>query len=566
MFVAFGISLVFVFVRQMTTNAGVYIIAHSADFVILFLLWIHLLLPLKTEKYAGKYFQQYRISIILLAVFSAFFIIVKVLQFLKITSYDFVLVFEMIKMALLSVFVFMKIKQLSQLTRKIILNPAQTLMISFLLVIFVGMMLLMLPTSTATHRLSFIEALFTATSAVCVTGLTIIDVGTRLNMAGQFILAVLIQIGGLGFMVLSFFGIMTLHKKISVEDKMTVSYVLSEDDMSGLLKTLRVIISSTFAIEAVAAFFLFFGFARHFGYGFKAMQFAAFHSVSAFCNAGFALFSDSLESFTADPLLGIIVPVTIILGGISFGVINELTKKAKTAAGNIFQNRKRNSQPLSLNTRVVLASSGILLLVSFVFIYFLEHTNTMKDFSLGKQYLATFFQAVTLRTAGFSTVSFAGMRNASLFFMIFMMFIGGASGSTAGGVKVNTIATVFAFFKSFLRQEKQTRINNMYIAFHQVEKAFLILGFGLASIFSGAFLLTLTETIPFLPLFFEVVSAFATVGLSAGVTGELSLAGQYIIIVLMFIGRVGPLTILTAASKKRSEYTIEYPYGNLALG
>ncbi|WP_252722297.1 potassium transporter TrkG [Treponema medium] len=206
------------------------------------------------------------------------------------------------------------------------------------------------------------------------------------------------------------------------------------------------------------------------------------------------------------------------------------------------------------------------LFISFAAFYLLEHTHAMKDFSLHEQYLGAFFQAVTLRTAGFSTVSFASLTNATLLLMIFVMFVGGASGSTAGGIKLNTVAVVFAFFRSFLKNDRTVIIKKMSIPDEQVKKAFLILGFGLTIVSAAIFVLTVTESLPFLPMAFETVSAFATVGLSTGLTAQFSIAGKLILIFLMFIGRVGPLTILNAAGKKEHSDIVEYPYGAVLIG
>ena len=224
-------------------------------------------------------------------------------------------------------------------------------------------------------------------------------------------------------------------------------------------------------------------------------------------------------------------------------------------------------QPIrSMNTRVVLSVSAVLVFTGFCGFYLLEHQGVMADHSLGEQYLGAFFQSVTLRTAGFNSVSFAGLRDATLLFMILFMFIGGASGSTAGGIKVNSLAAIGAFFMSFIRQEKTPRIGTYSVSSEKTGRAFLILFFGMSSVLVGTFVLSLTEDAPFLSLLFEAVSAFGTVGLSTGVTPGLSPIGKALIIVLMFIGRLGPLTILTAASKKNLQGQIEYPQGDLAIG
>ena len=451
-------------------------------------------------------------------------------------------------------------------TERIMLNPAGTLLISFFMVIITGAFLLMLPAATPdAGHLDFLTALFTATSAVCVTGLSIIDVATELTTVGKVILVLLIQIGGLGIMVFSFFGMLAFRRKLSIAEKLTVSYMVSEDDMSGLFKALRVIVGSTFLVEAVSAGFLFLGFSRTMGASAKTLGFAAFHAVSAFCNAGFALFSNNLESFIGDPIISLTISFTIILGGIGFAVMYDTARKIKTETCNAFK-KKKTTFFLPLNTQIVLIMTAGILFISFAAFYLLEHTHAMKNFSLCEQYLGAFFQAVTLRTAGFSTVSFASLTNATLLMMIFVMFAGGASGSTAGGIKLNTVAVVFAFFRSFLKNDRTVVIKKMSIPDEQVKKAFLILGFGLTIVSAAIFVLTVTESLPFLPMAFETVSAFATVGLSTGITAQFSVAGKLILIFLMFIGRVGPLTILTAAGKKEGSDTVEYPYGAISIG
>lgn len=566
-FFTFALSLFTLFLHRFYDERFVRIIIHLTDLLIFIFILAETFLPAKEEKYIRKYFQKNAVSCILTLIFCTVFVYLKLKIIFVNNPQELNLIFSLFKNIFLAAKVIQKIKQNSGLTKKLISNPARTLIISFLMVIIIGCFLLMLPAASAKQRpLDFLTALFTAASAVCVTGLSTIDISTELSVIGKFILISLIQIGGLGIMVFSFFGMLAFRKKLSVADKITVSYMVSEDDMSGLFKALRVIIFSTFLIETISALFLFIAFSKKIGFGIKALGFSFFHSVSAFCNAGFALFSNNLESFTADSLINFTIGFTIILGGISFAVIYDITGKMTSILKNIFFKKKTAPYFLSFNAKIILTMTLILLLISFILFYLLEHTNTMKDFCLGKQYLAAFFQAVTLRTAGFSTISFSSLRNSTLLFMIFIMFIGGASGSTAGGIKLSTVAVVTAFFKSFLQNTDAVVIKKMTIPEEQVKKSFLIFGFGLCVIFTGIFLLTVTEDIPFLPIAFETVSAFATVGLSTGITGLLSSAGKVVIICLMFIGRVGPLTILTAAGKKRRDNAIEYPYGNIAVG
>jgi trk system potassium uptake protein TrkH len=289
--------------------------------------------------------------------------------------------------------------------------------------------------------------------------------------------------------------------------------------------------------------------------------------VSAFCNAGFSLFSDSLEGFRADPLVLGTTALLIILGGLGFGVITNLrTSLAPLLRHPVSRRRRGGPVPLSLNSRVVLGATGILILTGVFFIYLLEHGNAMKTYGLPEQYLSALFQSVTLRTAGFNSLPFGALRDSTLLVMILYMFIGAGSGGTAGGIKVGSLAVILSSLRSFLRGGRGPTLGKTVIAHDAVTRAFLILIFGLGAVFSGTLLLTLTETAAFLPLLFEAVSAFGTVGLSTGITGSLSLSGKLIIIVLMYLGRLGPLTILTAASTASEGGGVSFPRGDIAIG
>jgi trk system potassium uptake protein TrkH len=258
--------------------------------------------------------------------------------------------------------------------------------------------------------------------------------------------------------------------------------------------------------------------------------------------------------------------VLIVAGGISFGVIKDLRSWLRSTLGRMTGRGSTKMLVVSQNSRVVLSLTALLLLSGFIGFYLLEHEGVMAGYGLGEQYLGALFQSVTLRTAGFNSVPFGTLRDGTLIFMILFMFVGGASGSTAGGIKINTLAAMAAFLRSFLRQEKSARIGNSAVANEKVGRAFLILIFGLCAVLAGVFILSLTEDAPFINLLFESVSAFGTVGLSTGVTPDLSAVGKSTVILLMFLGRLGPLTILTAASSKEPQGQVEYPQGDLAIG
>lgn len=462
--------------------------------------------------------------------------------------------------------VFRRFNKLSSFFEGISLKPAQTILLSFLFLILTGAILLLLPfTTTDGNQLSFLDALFTATSAVCVTGLIVVDTATTFTFWGKLIILLLIQGGGIGIMILSYFTIFSLKKKVSLEEKIVLSYMLNEEDMSHLAKSIRTIIYTSLIIEALGTVILYFPFSKS-GKDFGQTVFLSiFHAVSAFCNAGFSLFSDSLEQFKDNITVNMVIAALIILGGLSFAVINNLKDRIKYRINRQFRG-KASYIKLQVNTKVVLIITAVLLLLGTLFIYGLEHSASLKEYSLGKQYLMAFFQSVTLRTAGFNTIPFARLTTTTLFIMTAFMFIGAAAGSTAGGIKLNNAAVIGAYIKSFLTNSNSVVIFNHSIPKEKVLKSMLILLFGLTSVITGAAILTFSENAPLRDIIFETVSAFGTVGLSTGLTGNLTETGKITISILMFMGRLGPLTILAAASRRKHKTYIQYPVGNISIG
>jgi trk system potassium uptake protein TrkH len=474
--------------------------------------------------------------------------------------------------------VFTRIRKLSSFISSVITQPAQTIVLSFVLVIAVGTLVLMMPFVTNDGAgLAFVEALFTATSAVCVTGLIVVDTATVLTVGGQIVVLVLIQIGGLGIMILSFFTIYVFRRSVSVENKLLISYMLSEKNLNSLAGALKRIIGITFAIELAGAVLLLPLFADEAGSLGEGLFFAVFHAVSAFCNAGFALFSDSLVGFANRPAINAVIAALIIAGGLSFAVVSD----ALGAVGHTLREwgrriedlvrRRRYPRPnarytLSVNSRAVLLTSGSLLLAGLILFYAIEHGRSLSDQPTGTQYLVSAFQSVTLRTAGFNTVDLGGLANTSYLAMMAIMFIGGASGSTAGGIKVNTVAVIVGYLRSLRRGEEQTVLFKHSIPAGQVATAFTVLVFGVVAVCLAAAVLALTEPFALVDILFESVSAFATVGLSTGITGGLSIAGRLVIIGLMFIGRLGPLTLFSALSARARKTGVLYPSADLSVG
>ncbi len=463
---------------------------------------------------------------------------------------------------------FSRLRHLSSFFESIATQPAQTILFSFQMVILAGTLLLLLPFATTVKGgIPFIDALFTATSAVCVTGLIVVDTPTAFTLWGQLIILVLIQIGALGIMIVSYFTLFSIRQKVSVQDKLLLSYMLSEQNMSALSKRVKTIIYSTFAIEAAGALVLAIGFHSTTTNWHSTLLYSVFHSVSAFCNAGFALFSDSLEGFADNSVVTLALAVLIILGGISFAVLTDFYSILGSRIKALFRptNRVKVKRQVSLNTYVVIVATPVLLIGGMLLFYGLEHTNTLAELPVGRQYLAAFFQSVTLRTAGFNTIPIGALHRVTLLSLIPFMFIGAATGSTAGGIKINNVAVMYAYLKSLVQGQDSILLRGYSLSRSQVNKAFLVLFFGILALSLSTIVLSASETAPLENLLFEAVSAFGTVGLSTGITGDLSLTGKIVIILLMFIGRLGPLTILAAASQPEKSVQVAYPRGNILL-
>ncbi len=462
---------------------------------------------------------------------------------------------------------FSRISRFPSLFEEITLRPAQTILLSFLSVIAAGTVLLMMPFTAASGKgLTLLNAFFTSTSAVCVTGLAVVDTASAFTLWGKLIILILIQTGGIGIMILSYFTIFSLKKRVSIEEKAVLSYMLNEDDMAHISRNIKTIIHTTFMIEAAGAVILTVPFMKS-GMTFpSALSYSLFHSVSAFCNAGFSLFSDSLERFKNSITVNMTISLLIISGGLSFAVLTNVRDKTVWKIRRLIHKPGNGYVKLNVNSKVVLTSTAILLVLGTFFVYGLEHSASLSDYPMGNQYLAAFFQSVTLRTAGFNTISFSGLTTTTLMVMTVFMFIGAAAGSTAGGIKVNNAAVITAHVKSVLTNRDTAVLFNHSIPKEKILKSMLILIFGIVSVMTGVIILSFTEKAELKNIIFETVSAFGTVGLSTGITGSMSAPGKIVISILMFIGRLGPLTILAAASRNTKKIKIQYPVGNISIG
>ena len=513
-------------------------------------------------------FLRYNIfGILFLLVLTTLFVITKISdirlgdQDLKVLSTDIII----LRNAFVGLKILGRIKRLNYFIKSITTHPAQTIVTSFLVIIVAGGILLMLP--FATHgEMNPLDALFTATSAVCVTGLIVVDTASKFTVYGQIILMILIQIGGLGIMILSYFGAFVIGKRISLEEKLALSYLLNEQDMQKISESIIKIIFVTLTIELIGAVFLFNEFRPLFGLGPTTVLYSLFHAVSAFCNAGFALFSNSLEGFRANIPLNLVICSLIILGGISFPVIFNLIEIGLNRLRSLGKHERQRIVKLQINSKAVLLMSGILIVTGSLIIYGFEHGSTLLSHNIRAQYLEAFFQSVTLRTAGFNTLNIAQLGLNTILIMMLFMFIGGASGSTAGGIKVNTVAVLFSYLHSVFRGREETTLLRHSISKDVVNRSFFVVILALAAVFLGTLILSISEAFALEEILFEVFSAFGTVGLSMGITGALSPIGKLTIIFLMFIGRIGPLTLIVALARQKSKIQIRYPEGNILIG
>ncbi|MFH2219125.1 MAG: TrkH family potassium uptake protein [Pseudomonadota bacterium] len=446
-------------------------------------------------------------------------------------------------------------------------HPTSLVLASFLLAIAVGAVLLMLPVSTKVGSIPLIDALFTATSAVCVTGLVVVDTGSYFTVFGQCVILALIQIGGLGVMTISVALFRWIGRSISFRQRMAMQDLFAHtprEDIFGLVKS---IVLFTLGAEIIGAVFLSIHWSQELPF-LRAVYTAIFHSVSAFCNAGFSLFSDSMMRYRDDLLLNIVMCSLIIFGGIGFPVLYDLQ--------SWIVSRKEKRVRLSIQTKTVLSTTLILIVSGALLFAFLEQQALMEAQSLPHRILAPVFQSITCRTAGFNTVDIASLKDATLVMMIFLMFFGASPGSCGGGVKTTTLALIAVFTLSRIRKRHRVNMFRKSIPAETVTRSVSLILVSIGIIGAVLFLLLVGDSANnrgvqghhgfFLAYLYETVSAFGTVGLSMGVTSKLSAWGKFWIIFMMIIGRVGVLTFSYIIVGTGTNNGIEYSEENLMIG
>lgn len=437
------------------------------------------------------------------------------------------------------------------------LSLSRKLILGFMGAILIGTLFLMMPfSSSGEENISFLTALFTITSAVCVTGLSVIDVGKELSTAGQIILLIFIQLGGLGIMTFSSFILLLIGKKITYEERELLKEERNLENNGGILWFLKKIILTVVIIEGTGALFLALRFAQDMEIK-KAVYYGIFHSVSAFCNAGFSLFSTNLEKYAGSFVVTMTTAYLIIIGGIGFTVIDSI----------LFATRKKVKR-FDLTSKVAILVSMILVILGTVLFLILEYNNrgTIGEMSFFKKILASFFQSVTTRTAGFNSVPFGNLTEGSVFLFCILMFIGASPGSTGGGIKTTTFGVIIFYVISVVKKRESVVIFNRRIGWEVLNRAIVVLVLSLLYVGIITLVIVSIENFTLEQTIFEVISAFATTGLSLGITADLGTISRILIICTMFLGRLGPMTFALALGGSNKVEKIQFPKENILVG
>lgn len=448
------------------------------------------------------------------------------------------------------------------------LQPTQIMIIGFALIILLGTLLLSLPVASQNGKsTNFLTALFTSTSAVCVTGLAVVDTGTHWSLFGQAVILLLIQVGGLGFMAVATLFVLIAKKKVNLKERLLIQESLNQFNLSGLTKLTKQILIITFTAELLGTLFLSTEFVPKLGL-FKGLWFSIFHSVSAFCNAGFDIMGEvsgpftSLTSFVNNYTVSATISLLILLGGIGFPVIVEILKCKKN----------KNFKRISVHSRIVLKTTAFITILSTILLMIVEFHNykTIGNFSFNSKILASLFQSVTARTAGFNTYDLSLMTGSGIFIMIILMFIGASPVSTGGGVKTTTLMTIILYVKSSILEKEDVEIYGRRLDENIVRKSMGIFFIFISLVTLGTLAISITQPeFSLIESWFEVMSAITTAGLSIGGSLNLNVFGKLLIILFMFIGRVGSLTIFIAFISKKTKNRlahIRYPEEKILVG
>ena len=432
------------------------------------------------------------------------------------------------------------------------LNSSAQIALGFVLLIVMGTFLLKLPFAT-TQSLSWLDTLFTATSAVTVTGLIVVNTGTAFTVFGQSVIMVLMQLGGLGLMTFAVSVFLLLKRKVGMQQRMLIQESLNQNTTGGLIQLVRGLIVFALGLEGIGFILLSFRWIPEFGWA-KGAFVSLFHTIAAFNNAGFSIWSDNLSAYQSDPIVTFTITSLFMLGGIGFTVLLDMW-------------HHRKFKLLSLHSKIMIVGTVVLNLIAFLLIFAIEYSNpeTLGNLTIAGKALASYFQALTPRTAGFNSVNIAAFYPATLLLTILLMFVGAGSASTGSGIKLSTFIVLLLTPLTVLSGKKETSVFGRTIKETAILRAFTITIISLSFVFIATFILTLTEHASFMQILFEVVSAFGTVGLTIGLTPHLSITGKIVIMLVMFTGRIGSLTIASILAKKKESY-IRYPKEDVFIG
>jgi potassium uptake TrkH family protein len=521
-----------------------------------------------------RFIKEYMIETVLMGLFvldNVFFwftgsqLIKEIITTVGIKNYE--PLYNLVLQAYILIFVWMDVVAYNQLMLNIKIKPALLFVLSFFSIIIVGTLTLMLPEMTYTEgSMPFIDALFTAVSATCVTGLIVVDTAHYFTFKGHLVIMVLIQIGGIGIVSFASFFALFLKTGVGIKHQTVLQDFLSEDSLYNTRRLLRQIIVYTVIIELIGAWMIFMLWSPEIQFSSlgEKLFYSVFHALSAFNNAGFSLYSMGMMEgvLRTSFILHIVIAMLIILGGLGFPALRDLTEPSRL--------RERMQKPWKdwkTSTIVAVNASAILIVSGMIFFYFLEKDNVLLGMNSMEAAIASFFQSVTTRTAGFNTVDIAALKVPTLILFMFLMYIGASSGGTGGGIKTSTFFVLVLLAIGTIKGKKKIDFRRRTISFEIVNKAVTILLFSASYIVLAVFVLSITDAEkPILNLAFETVSAFGTVGLSANVTPFLSDYGKMIIAFTMFMGRVGTLTLAFAVSSPSSSTAYKYPNTHMMVG
>ena len=436
------------------------------------------------------------------------------------------------------------------------LSPYRKLIFGFLVAIFIGVILLKMPFSLRENQnITVLDSLFTIVSAICVTGLSVVDISQVFTSTGQLIILFFIQLGGLGVMTVSIIVFLLVGKKMSFETRELLKEERNSNSNGGITNFIKNLLLTVSLIEILGASILAYGFSKYYPLK-KSIFYGLFHSVSAFCNAGFSLFTNSLEDFRYDNLISLTVSFLIILGGIGFVTVNSL-----------FIIKKKKLKNLSLTSKFALLITFFLLTFGTMLFLVFEYNNssTLKGMNFMDKILNSFFQSVTLRTAGFNTVPLENIKPATVFISYIFMFIGASPGSTGGGIKTTTFGILIFYAFGVLKRKEYVEVFKRRIDWELINKALAIVVISILYIVVIITILLSIESFSTDRVIYEVISAFSTTGLSMGITASLGIISKFLIIITMFIGRLGPMTVALAFTNNKKS-SVKYPKEDILIG